>query len=152
MSGVSILAYNRASNNPYTDNRIVNRIFWAVGGAVALIALGSFTLSFTALFDLAVKNSVPAHLGWIWPLIVDLSMVIYTAAILVAQLQRRGAKLPVALTIFYAAVTITGTGLVCGRPAAPITHSGQRDFAHDGASPHLAANCCDQPDDFEGSN
>jgi hypothetical protein len=118
MSGVSILAYNRASINPYTDNRIVNRIFWAVGGAVALIALGSFTLSFTALYDLAVKNSVPAHRGWIWPLIVDLSIVIYTAAILVAQLQRRGAKLPVALTIFYALVTVTGNLLHA--PATPL--------------------------------
>ncbi len=108
MSGDSILAYNHAGNNPYTDNRIVTRIFWVVVIAVALIALGAFALSFTALYDLAVKNSVPAHLGWIWPLIVDLSMVIYTAAILVAQVQQRGARLPIALTGFYALVTVTG--------------------------------------------
>lgn len=91
-----------------TDNPIVTRIFWAVVLAVSLIALGSFALSFTALYALATENGTPALLGWIWPLIVDLSMVIYTAAILVAHLQRRGAKLPIGLTIFYALVTITG--------------------------------------------
>ncbi len=90
------------ANNPTT------RIFWLVAAAVAFIGLGSFALSFVALYELATANGVPARLGWIWPLIVDVSMVIYTAAILVAQLQRRGAKLPVALTIFYGVVTIAG--------------------------------------------
>jgi len=84
------------------------RIFWIVAFAVALIALGSFAWSFMALKALAADNGAPGSLGWIWPLIVDTSMLIYTAAILVAQLQQRGAKLPTALTIFYSVVTITG--------------------------------------------
>ncbi len=90
------------------NTTIVNRLFWFVLIAVLAIAAGSFTLSFMALYALAVSNGIPALLGWIWPLIVDLSMVIYTAAVLVAQLQRRSARLPIALTVFYAIVTVTG--------------------------------------------
>jgi FtsZ-binding cell division protein ZapB len=122
---MNILPQNPTPDNGQTpaqysknDNRIVNRLFWAVSVAVALIALGSFTLSFTALLALATGNGIPAGLGWIWPLIVDLSMVIYTAAILVAQLQHRNAKLPIALTIFYALVTITGN--VLHAPSTPL--------------------------------
>lgn len=100
------------------ENKIVNRFFWTIAGAVALIAAGSFTWSFVALWELAEANSSQAGLGWIWPLITDLSMVIYTAAILVAQVQRRGAKLPIALTIFYALVTTTGN--VLHAPATPL--------------------------------
>ncbi len=88
--------------------QVITSLFWAVVIAVALIALGSFSLSFTALYALATDQGIPSLLGWIWPLIVDLSMVIYTAAILVAQLQRRKARLPISLTIFYGLVTIIG--------------------------------------------
>ena len=101
-----------------TNNKIVNRIFWAVTFAVCLIGLGSFSLSFMALYALATANGTPAFLGWIWPLIVDVSMVIYTAAILVAHLQHRGAKLPIGLTIFYALVTITGN--ILHAPPTPL--------------------------------
>ncbi|MBE7474892.1 MAG: DUF2637 domain-containing protein [Anaerolineales bacterium] len=100
------------------NNRIVNRIFWAVVAAVALIALGSFALSFMALHELGTTNGTPQALGWIWPLIVDVSMVIYTAAILVAQLQRRAARLPIGLTIFYAVVTVTGN--ILHAPPTPL--------------------------------
>jgi DNA-binding CsgD family transcriptional regulator len=87
---------------------VTTRLFWFVTAAVIAVALGSFSLSFMALYALATGNGIPPLLGWIWPLIVDVSMVIYTAAILVSQLQNRGAKLPIALTVFYAIVTITG--------------------------------------------
>jgi hypothetical protein len=87
------------------------RIFWAVAVAVVLIAFGSFSLSFLALKDLATQNGTPAHLAFIWPLIVDVSVIVFTAAILVSQLQRRGAKLAIALTGFYAVVTIVGNVL-----------------------------------------
>lgn len=88
--------------------QIATNIFWLVTVAVAAIGLGSFTLSFLALQDVAINNGVNPTLGWIWPLIVDVSMVIYTVSILVSQLQRRGAKLPIALTIFYSVVTVAG--------------------------------------------
>jgi len=91
-----------------TDNRMVNTIFWAVVMAVVAIAAGSFALSFNALHELARQNGQPLRLAWIWPVIVDISLVIYTAAVLVAQLQRRPARLPGALVIGYGLVTIAG--------------------------------------------
>lgn len=101
-----------------TESRIVNVIFWFVVLAVILIAAGSFALSFTALHDLARQNGQPDKLAWIWPVIVDISLVIYTVAILVSQLQRRGAKLPITLTIAYGAITITGN--ILHAPGQPI--------------------------------
>lgn len=121
MSMQSIPLSNPARNGqPFSqpNNRIVNRIFWAVAVAVALIALGSFALSFMALHELGTANGTPQALGWIWPLIVDVSMVIYTAAILVAQLQRRAARLPIGLTVFYAVVTVTGN--ILHAPPTPL--------------------------------
>lgn len=101
-----------------TDNRIVNMIFWAVAAAVVAIGAGSFALSFNALHDLAQQNGQPARLAWIWPAIVDISLVIYTAAVLVAQLQRRPARLPIALTVGYGLVTVAGNLLHApGTPA-----------------------------------
>lgn len=100
------------------DNKTITRLFWTIAAAVCLIAAGSFVWSFLSLWELAEANSSQAGLGWIWPLIVDLSMLIYTGSILVAQLQRRGAKLPIALTIFYSLVTIAGN--VLHAPQTPL--------------------------------
>ncbi len=84
------------------------RIFWIVTVAVVLIALGSFALSYTALVGLATSNGVAGSLAYIWPLIVDMSVIVFTGAILVSQLQRRGARLAISLTGFYGFVTIAG--------------------------------------------
>ncbi len=91
--------------------KTTTRIFWITAAAVALIAAGSFALSYSALMQLAAANGVSGRLAYIWPLIVDVSVIVFTAAVLVAQLQRRGAKLPIALTGFYALVTIAGNVL-----------------------------------------
>ncbi len=88
-------------------NRI-DIIFWLVAAAVVLIGTGSFALSFNALLELATANGIPAHLAFIWPLIVDLSLVIYAASILTYQLLRVKPIYPIALTACYGVVTITG--------------------------------------------
>lgn len=90
---------------------------WTIA-AVILIAIGSFALSYSALVELAAANGVKHNLAYVWPLIVDVSVIVFTAGILVAQLQKRGAKLPIALTGFYAIVTITGN--ILHAPATPL--------------------------------
>lgn len=47
----------------------------------ALIALGAFWLSFTALTDLAVKAGVAPGQAFLWPLIVDGVIVVSTVAV-----------------------------------------------------------------------
>lgn len=97
----------------------IDKLFWLVVIAVMLIALGSFALSYAALVELAAANGVRGRLAYVWPLIVDVSVVVFTAAILVAQLQRRGARLVIGLTVFYGGVTIAGNVL-----HAPVTALG----------------------------
>ena len=48
----------------------------------ALIALGAFWLSFTALTDLAVRAGVSADQAWAWPLIVDGVIIVSTVAVI----------------------------------------------------------------------
>lgn len=116
--GTSILPQSTMPANgqaiPQNNNRTITLLFWFVA-----LAAGAFGLSFNALFDLATKQGgIPHHLGWIWPVIVDLSLCVYTAAILVAQLQSRPAKFPVGLVIFYGLVTILGN--VLHAPQTPV--------------------------------
>jgi uncharacterized membrane protein YidH (DUF202 family) len=45
------------------------------------IGIASFVLSFTALADLAVRAGIPKHLAWLWPLIVDGTILQATMAV-----------------------------------------------------------------------
>ena len=47
----------------------------------ALIALGAFWLSFTALTDLVTRAGIPSDQAWVWPLIVDGVIVVSTVAV-----------------------------------------------------------------------
>lgn len=99
--------------------KAINTAFWLTISLVAAIAVGSFALSFQALRQVAADNGVSQELAFVWPLVVDVSVIVYTLAILVAQLQRRGAKLPIALVIFFGLVTVVGNLL-----HAPATFTG----------------------------
>jgi hypothetical protein len=46
-----------------------------------VIAMSSFVLSFASLCDLAGRSTWPARLAWLWPLIVDGTIVLATMAI-----------------------------------------------------------------------
>ncbi|WP_405132912.1 DUF2637 domain-containing protein [Nocardia sp. NBC_01388] len=48
----------------------------------ALIAAGAFSLSFTALRDLAIVAGIPEPEAWIWPMIIEGSMTQATLALL----------------------------------------------------------------------
>lgn len=55
---------------------------------VGLLALGSFSLSFGALRALAIEMKVvPPHLGWLFPLIVDGAIVVFSLCALSASLR-----------------------------------------------------------------
>lgn len=99
---------------------IVSVLTWFVSLAVLALAGGSFVLSYNALLALAiVAGGLPVSIAWLWPLVVDLSLCIYTLVILTSQLQRWPIWLPALLVVFYAGVTITGNVL-----HAPATYVG----------------------------
>ena len=101
------------------NSRLITALFWGVLLAIIALAAGSFALSFNALLSLAIDaGGIPPRLAWVWPLIVDLSLVVYTATILTSQLQRWPVWFPASLAAFYAVVTVTGN--VIHAPATPV--------------------------------
>lgn len=85
----------------------------AVGSVIALtilLALGSFTLSFGALEQLAAASAVTAQVTWIWPVIVDGFIVLATIASYVLRNRDNGAtrRYPWFALILFAVVSIAG--------------------------------------------
>lgn len=48
---------------------------------ITLIATGSFALSYSNLKETALTYGIPAHLAWIWPLLVDFALVVFSLAV-----------------------------------------------------------------------
>jgi hypothetical protein len=46
-----------------------------------IIGAASFVLSFSSLWDLAARSAWPTHLAWLWPVIVDGTIILATMAI-----------------------------------------------------------------------
>ncbi|MGW5318935.1 DUF2637 domain-containing protein [Nocardia thailandica] len=55
---------------------------WSAVLVVIVIGLAAFVLSFAALRDLAVKAHTPEHLAWLFPVIVDGTIIQATIAVL----------------------------------------------------------------------
>lgn len=71
----------------------VRRISVFVGVMVGFLALASFTLSFEALRQLAVKKGVVVErLSWIFPLVVDGGIIVFSLAALRSSLRRESAR------------------------------------------------------------
>lgn len=62
------------------------------GAMVLLIALAAFTLSFDAIYELAITNGTDGRLAWIVPFVVDGAMVVFSVAALRATLQGERAR------------------------------------------------------------
>ena len=79
----------------------IRSISWASSVLVALLALASFSLSFEALKQLAVeKKVVPQNLGWVFPLVVDGSIAVFSMSALRASLREENAIYLRGLVIF----------------------------------------------------
>ncbi|MDK7742900.1 DUF2637 domain-containing protein [Helcobacillus massiliensis] len=79
-------------------------------GAVALLA---FAMSFDALTELARGAGIRSEIAWMWPVVVDGSMVVATAAALVLRTaaDRTVRAYPWAQLALFALISVIGNGL-----------------------------------------
>ncbi|GIK39535.1 MAG: hypothetical protein BroJett011_33680 [Chloroflexota bacterium] len=89
-----------------TRTRIVNSLTTTVAGMVFLIGAGAFVLSYDALYATGQSNGIPTPKAWIWPLLVDGPLVVFTLALLIAQIMRQSIRLWAGLVILYTLATI----------------------------------------------
>jgi hypothetical protein len=64
---------------------------------VVALAIGAFALSFEALRDLAAKHGVAPEKAWLWPSILDGSIIVFSLAALRSQIFGRRANYEMAL-------------------------------------------------------
>lgn len=88
------------------NTRIVNSLTGTVAMMVLLIGAGAFVLSYDALYATGLDNGIPTGKAWVWPLLIDGPLVVFTVALLVSQIMRSSAKLWAGLVILYTLATV----------------------------------------------
>jgi ribosome-binding protein aMBF1 (putative translation factor) len=83
---------------------------------VGVLALLAFVLSYSSLHHVAASNGVGEWLAYAWPLLLDFAMVVFSLAILRANLRGEPARYPWALTIAFAGLAVVANIL----DAAPL--------------------------------
>jgi hypothetical protein len=80
-----------SSRNDVSEQAAVRVTRAAAVIITVVIAVASFVLSFSSLWDLAARSAWPTRLAWLWPVIVDGTIVLATMAIvaLAGHRQRR---------------------------------------------------------------
>lgn len=73
-------------------------------GLVLLLALMAFALSYASLQHLAASNGVGSWLAYVWPLLLDFAMVVFSLAILRASLRGERAVYAWTLTLTFGAL------------------------------------------------
>jgi len=61
-------------------------IAWLTSSLVLLVALMAFTLSYHALQSIASANGIPVMLSYVWPLLIDFSLVVFSLCVVTAHL------------------------------------------------------------------
>ena len=70
------------------------KIRLVVSSLVSLLALACFILSYDALKKLAVEQeAVPEALGWVFPIVVDGAIIVFSLAVLEFSLRRKSANI-----------------------------------------------------------
>jgi DNA-binding NarL/FixJ family response regulator len=71
---------------------------------VGIVALFAFVLSYSSLQHMAASNGVNGWLSFLWPLLLDFSMVVFSLAILRANLRQEAALYAWLLTVTFASL------------------------------------------------
>ena len=76
------------------------------GGLTLTIALIGFTLSYSALYQVAIDNGVPANLAALWPLLIDFALVVFSVSVLNSKVNRKRQSGGWLLVIFFTVLTL----------------------------------------------
>ena len=88
-------------------NKVTNALTAIVALLVFSIGAGAFVLSYDALLATGqAHGSFAPGKAWIFPLLIDAPLVVFTLALLVFQIMRQGIKLWAGLVILYTLATI----------------------------------------------
>jgi Protein of unknown function (DUF2637) len=76
------------------------------GAGVLLLAAAAFTLSYDALHQLALDSRVRPALAWLWPVVIDGTIVVALLTVLAAKRASRGAGYPWALAGLFSLASV----------------------------------------------
>lgn len=79
----------------------------ATAGLILFIATGSFVLSYFSLYQTAIQYGLPPHLGWIWPLLIDFALIVFSLAVVRASLYGERTLWPWLMVALYTIATVT---------------------------------------------
>jgi hypothetical protein len=63
--------------------------YWVSAGGVVILAAAAFTLSYDALHQLALDSQVRPSLAWLWPVVIDGTIVVALLTVLAAKCATR---------------------------------------------------------------
>lgn len=88
-------------------NLTINQfIAWLTATLVLFVALGSFALSYYALQEVATTNGIPGQLSYIWPLLIDFSLIVFSLCAVTSYLYGESTWRQWALVAGYTLATI----------------------------------------------
>ncbi len=100
-----------------TTSKPTQTINYLTAALVFALATGAFVLSYSNLYDTALAYGLPPRLAWIWPLLVDFALVVFSLAVVRASLQSERTWWPWCLVGVYTIATIAFNILHAGGDA-----------------------------------
>jgi hypothetical protein len=91
---------------PEITNKPTQTINYSTAFLVFLLAAGSFILSYSNLYETGLSLGLSPKLAWIWPLLVDFALIVFSLAVVRASLENEGTAWPWLLVGVYTAGTI----------------------------------------------
>lgn len=89
------------------QEKLIERLSWGATILVLFIAVIGFVLSYAALQNVAYSNGVPFYLSVLWPLLIDLAVIVFSIAIFRASLLSEKTWWPWVLVVLFSAFTVT---------------------------------------------
>lgn len=86
------------------NDKLLGRLAALAGWLVGGLAVLAFVLSYASLRHLAEANGTGWTLSWVWPLLLDFAMVVFSLAILRGNLRGERTWYPWTLTVIYASL------------------------------------------------